>query len=157
MINNCPICNSNDQTFIRNYNSQSKILNGIKLNKCNNCFLVFANPMPPIQIWNQYNSDYFNSAHGGITTNRDTINFFKGIAAVRMKYILNYLKLNSISLNSILEIGPGVGYLAEKWLKHFPNLIYTVVETDSSCYSTLKKLGVNVFNNIEHIVNDIIN
>lgn len=151
MINNCPICNSNDQTFIRNYNSQSKILNGIKLNKCNNCFLVFANPMPPIQIWNQYNYDYFNVAHGGISNDKNTINFFKGMAVIRMKFILNYLKLNSVSINSILEIGPGVGYLAGKWLEFFPNLNYTVVESDQSCNSPLNKLGVNVFNEIEQL------
>ena len=147
----CPICDSNNIIFIRNYNSQSKIFNTVNLTKCNNCFLVFANPMPDIEIWNQYNSDYFNVAHGGISINKNTINFFKGMATVRMKYILDYLNLNSITFNSILEIGPGVGYLAEKWLKFFPNLKYSVVETDSSCHIPLKKLGVNVFNDIEQI------
>ena len=92
----CPICNSNKLSLIRNYHSKSIIFSSVKLTKCNNCFLVFANPMPEIETWNQYNADYFNVAHGGITKNINTINFFKGIAAVRMKYILNYLKLNSI-------------------------------------------------------------
>jgi SAM-dependent methyltransferase len=107
--------------------------------------------MPNIEIWNQYNSDYFNVAHGGISNNRNTINFFKGMATVRMKYILDYLNLNSITFDSILEIGPGVGYLAEKWLKFSPNIKYSVVETDSSCHTALKKLGVNVFIDIEQI------
>ena len=151
MIKICPICSSNNNTYIRNYNSQSKIFNSVNLTKCNNCFLVFANPMPDIEIWNQYNSNYSNAAHGGISNDRHTINFFKGMATVRMKFVLEYLNSNSIKFNSILEIGPGVGYLAEKWLKFFPNLKYSVVETDSSCHIPLKKLGVNVFNNIEQI------
>jgi SAM-dependent methyltransferase len=151
MKNLCPICDSNKTSFIRKYNSQSKIFNTLNLTKCNNCFLVFTNPMPEIDIWNKYNSDYFNVAHGGITNNINTINFFKGIAVVRMKYILNYLNKNSIILNSILEIGPGVGYLAEKWLKFFPNLKYSVVETDTSCHSSLNKIGINVYNNIEDV------
>jgi SAM-dependent methyltransferase len=147
----CPICQSANTIKLREYKSTSSILKSINLTSCNNCFLVFANPMPEIDIWNQYNSDYFNVAHGGITNDTNTINFFKGMAAVRMNYILNYLILNSIVLNSILEIGPGVGYLAEKWLKFFPNIKYSVVETDSSCHSALKKLGVNVFKDIKQI------
>jgi 2-polyprenyl-3-methyl-5-hydroxy-6-metoxy-1,4-benzoquinol methylase len=107
--------------------------------------------MPTQDAWNQYNSDYFNVAHGGIAIDIDAINFFKGMAVVRMKYILNYCKLNSIELNSILEIGPGVGHLAGKWLEFFPKLNYTVVETDKSCYLPLEKLGVSVLNDIEQI------
>ena len=68
-----------------------------------------------------------------------------------MKYILNYCKLNSIELNSILEIGPGVGHLAGKWLEFFPKLNYTVVETDKSCYLSLEKLRVSILNDIEQI------
>jgi 16S rRNA A1518/A1519 N6-dimethyltransferase RsmA/KsgA/DIM1 with predicted DNA glycosylase/AP lyase activity len=68
-----------------------------------------------------------------------------------MKYILNYCKLNSIELNSILEMGPGVGYLAGKWLEFFPKLNYTVVETDKSCYLSLEKLRVSILNDIEQI------
>ena len=66
-----------------------------------------------------------------------------------MKYILNYCKLNSIELNSILEIGPGVGHLAGKWLEFFPKLNYKVVETDKSCYLSLEKLRVSILNDIE--------
>jgi 2-polyprenyl-3-methyl-5-hydroxy-6-metoxy-1,4-benzoquinol methylase len=147
----CPICNFPSSIILRKYKSESSILSKINLSKCNKCELVFASPMPTIDMWEQYNSDYFNVAHGGITNNINTINFFKGIAVVRMKYILNYTNKNSIILNSILEIGPGVGYLAEKWLKFFPNLKYSVVETDTSCHSSLNKIGINVYNNIEDV------
>jgi SAM-dependent methyltransferase len=147
----CPICNFPSSIILRKYKSESNILSKINLTKCNNCELVFASPMPTIDMWERYNSDYFNVAHGGITNNINTINFFKGIAVVRMKYILNYLNKNSIILNSILEIGPGVGYLAEKWLNFFPNLKYSVVETDTSCHSSLNKIGINVYNNIEDV------
>ena len=147
----CPICSNNHKISLREYISNSNVLSNIELTRCKNCELVFANPMPAQDAWNQYNSDYFNVAHGGIAIDLDAINFFKGMAVVRMKYILNYCKLNSIELNSILEIGPGVGHLAGKWLEFFPELNYNVVETDKSCHSSLKKLGVNVLNNIENI------
>lgn len=151
MLSNCPICKSTNIIKLRKYKSTTSILKSIYLFNCNNCKLVFANPMPSIDIWNQYNTNYFNLAHPGISNNTPAINFFKGIAVIRMKFILNYLNLNSIKLDSILEIGPGVGYLAEKWLKFFPNINYSVVETDTSCHYSLKKLGVNVFNEIEQL------
>ena len=91
MKNICPICNSENLNIIRNYNSESKLLRESKLTKCINCSLVFVNPMPDFNLWIQYNNDYFNVAHGGISTDKNTINFFKGIAVVRMKYILEYL------------------------------------------------------------------
>ena len=147
----CPICSSNHKILLRKYKSNSPVLYNIELTRCKNCEMVFSNPMPTQDAWNQYNSDYFNVAHGGIAIDLDAINFFKGMAVVRMKYILNYCKLNSIELNSILEIGPGVGHLAGKWLEFFPKLNYTVVETDKSCYLPLEKLGVSVLNDIEQI------
>lgn len=147
----CPICSSNHRISLRKYKSNSTVLSNIELTKCKNCELVFANPMPTQDAWTLYNSDYFNVAHGGIAIDLNSINFFRGIAVIRMKYILKYFKSNSITLNSILEIGPGVGHLAAKWLEFFPELNYSVVETDKSCHSSLKKLGVNVFNNIENI------
>ena len=151
MIKSCPLCQSDVNISLRKYNSTSQILSNTELTKCGQCELVFANPMPTQDAWTLYNSDYFNVAHGGIAIDLDAINFFKGMAVVRMKYILNYCKLNSIELNSILEIGPGVGHLAGKWIEFFPKISYTVVETDKSCHSSLKKLGVNVLNNIENI------
>ena len=150
-MKDCPICSSNLNTLLRKYNSTSQILSNTELTKCGQCELVFANPMPTQDAWNQYNSDYFNVAHGGIAIDLNAINFFRGVAVVRMKYILNYINTNSIPLNSILEIGPGVGHLAGKWLEFFPKLIYTVVETDKSCHSSLNKLGVNILNCIENI------
>ena len=150
-MTSCPICSSNHKILLRKYKSNSPVLCNIELTRCKNCELVFANPMPTQDAWTLYNSDYFNVAHGGIAIDLSAINFFRGMAVVRMKYILNYINSNSIPLNSILEIGPGVGHLAGKWLEFFPNLNYTVVETDKSCHSSLNKLGVNVLNDIELI------
>ena len=151
MKNICPICNSENLNIIRNYNSESKLLRESKLTKCINCSLVFVNPMPDFNLWIQYNNDYFNVAHGGISTDKNTINFFKGIAVVRMKYILEYLKKYSITINSILEIGPGVGYLAEKFLNLHPGIKYSVIESDNSCFPTLSKLGIKFYNNIDQL------
>lgn len=151
MLNLCPICNSSNLSIIRPYKSNSSIFRLTKLTKCNSCALTFANPMPSRDIWDKYNSDYFNVAHGGIVTDYNTINFFKGIAAIRMIFIIKYLHLYSVKVNSILEIGPGVGYLAEKWLKFHPGIEYSVVETDKSCHKSLDKLGVKVYKNIDEI------
>ena len=45
---------------------------------------------------------------------------------------------------NILEIGPGTGIFAKKWISTYPGSKYYAVETDSSCYPSLKQIGVNI-------------
>jgi SAM-dependent methyltransferase len=140
----CPICNSSIFSVIRKYRSNSKLFHKSFLYKCLNCDFVLTNPKPSDEDLFNYNSNYFISAHGGISKNRDSEAFFESMAIIRFKYIKNYSSLNFNDALSILEIGPGNGHLA-KYIKNTNlNILYDSVEADRHCHSNLLFNGINV-------------
>jgi len=140
----CPICHSTEYSVLRSYRSDKAVFQQLKLAKCNACEMVFVDPMPSEQILEEYNSNYFMTAHGGIPQDVVSQSFFSGIAGLRMRHVENYLQKNRLKVEDILEIGPGTGIFAKKWISKYPGNKYYAVETDTSCYPSLENIGVNI-------------
>ena len=104
--------------------------------------MVFVNPMPSEKVLEDYNSNYFMTAHGGIPQDVVAQSFFSGIAGLRLKHVENYIQKNRLRVSNVLEIGPGTGIFAKKWLNAYPDNNYYAVETDTSCYGSLEGIGV---------------
>jgi SAM-dependent methyltransferase len=140
----CPVCASRDFHFIRKYRSDKAIFREMDLVVCNACGMVYAAPMPSDEVLTEYNSSYFVTAHGGLNTNPAAKSFFSGIAWIRIHHIGKYIQKWKLGVKHILEIGPGSGYLAGNWLHIHPDHQYSAVETDASCHSSLRELGVKL-------------
>ena len=139
---NCPVCGSHHNSELRRYRSSHSIFNSSSLFSCDACTLVFAFPPPSNTELDAYNSSYFYNAHSGLPNNEDVLAYHHGLAHIRKEYISNYLSDREHTVQSILEIGPGVGYLSRCWLENYPNHQYYAFETDDDCRKILKTLGV---------------
>ena len=144
MINQCPICNSKNLDCLRSYKNKYPSFNNLNLFKCSICNLVFVNPMPTDEILAEFNSNYFESAHGGQRLDVASTAFYSGISKLRAMFLNSYINANNISANRILEIGPGPGYFAKNWITNNSDTEYFAIETDETCYNTLTSLGVKL-------------
>ncbi len=140
----CPVCSSDNFATIRQYHSNKEIFQSMDIVRCSACSMVFAHPMPTDEVLTNYNASYFFTAHGGINTNPIATAFFSGIAWIRIGHIEKYIEKFSVAVKSVLEIGPGTGYLAGNWMKIHPHTEYSAIETDTSCHASLEKLGVKI-------------
>jgi SAM-dependent methyltransferase len=146
----CPVCSSNSVKFIRKYSNIHHSFENLNIFSCINCNLVFVNPMPLDEVLFEFNSTYFESAHGGHSGDKASKAFFSGISKLRASYLNSYLCNNEISAKRILEIGPGPGYFANNWLENNPEVEYFAIESDESCYSSLQNFGVKIIQDFEY-------
>lgn len=144
MIQSCPVCGSNDVEIKGAYRGTHPIFTGMKRAHCSLCGMVFAIPMPQDSALEEYNASYFASAHGGQPRNAQATAFFSGIARLRLAQLDRYLGKNNISVSGLLEFGPGPGFFARNFLEKHPETTYMAIETDTSCYTLLKEVGVHL-------------
>ena len=111
--------------------------------------MVFASPMPDETVLLEFNNSYFKSAHGSLPNKRDAVvwSFFTGIAKIRYEFLHQYLRKHRIEVNVLKEVGSGPGFFAENWLMNHPKTRYLVVESDSSCFDSLERLGIKIIKN----------
>lgn len=140
----CPVCGGGDIELQGKYRGQHPAFAGMHRAHCHRCLMVFATPMPGQEILQQYNASYFNSAHGGKPQGAATLAFFSGIARLRLAHLERYLLSQQVSVSQVLEIGPGPGWFARCWLAQNPGRTYRAIETDSSCHSALREIGVQL-------------
>lgn len=148
MIEPCPVCGSADVKVIGAYHGTHPIFTGLKRVHCCSCGMVFADPMPGEELLGQYNASffasYFASVHGNHTRDPLSMAFFSGIAHLRIFYITRYLDKYNINVSVLLEVGPGQGFFARNFLEKHPETTYMAIETDTSCYTSLKEMGVRL-------------
>ena len=144
MTKRCPVCGSEEVGVKRLFRATHPAYAGLQLAYCLRCELVFASPMPSSDALIHYNSSYFDSAHGGHSMGRTTLAFFAAIARLRADHLLRYLAARNLPADRVLEVGPGSGHFARAWLGRFPDTSYFALETDSTCYPSLRELGVNL-------------
>lgn len=144
MDNSCPVCQSSDTKISEVYRGVNPAFQEMNRAQCRVCGLSFASPMPDERELSDYNSRYFEEAHGGTTTNITALAFFKAIGRLRQAYLETYLMSRQLAITTVLEIGPGQGFFASSWLEHYPHSIYLAKETDISCHSNLNLMGVQV-------------
>jgi hypothetical protein len=137
----CPLCTSPSSKFIKPYAHNSDFFQDKEIRECFNCSMQYIYPMPKEEDWNAYNTSYFMNAHGGLITSPWIKAYNIGVAKVRFCQIIDWIKTSQIEVKSILEIGPGQGFLMREWLTHFPETKYYVVESDSSTHAELSHFG----------------
>jgi SAM-dependent methyltransferase len=153
-MKNCLICNSENIVSLRSYKSKSELFLNKVLMKCNTCNLAFASPLPSDNELTSYNSKYFLNAHGGISTHPIVISFHSGINNIRANHILDSINHPNIKINKILEIGPGLGFIMEYFKKKYPDVEYSIIESDLENLEKLKKLASNYFVDIDVVPNN---
>lgn len=140
----CPACKGAEINIVRPYRYIHAIYKEMHLAKCRSCTLVFSIPMPSDDSLKEFNSSYFDSAHGGLQQSAVALAFFKGIAKIRAAHLNKFLVKNSIEVRHVLEIGPGHGFFAENWISKHPNIRYYAMETDTTCHNYLRQLNVEL-------------
>ena len=140
----CPVCEASESKIIGDYIATSDLLSGYYLSVCQSCDFTFLSPELSSSAWDEYNSKYFLSAHGGVNRAPITLAFHEGIAKIRLAHIKREIGLSKLSLSRVLEIGPGMGHFADAFLKASPNVDYYAVESDSSVWPELVKKGIKV-------------
>ena len=152
----CPVCNSSNTGFVQHYRANNKLFENMDIVQCNKCSVHYASPAPEQKKIDEFNNSYFSTAHGGVSSEKITQAFFSAISKLRYHYIQDYIKSNNLNINKILEIGPGLGYLAIHWKKQNPAADYFVVETDVSCHDKLIQNDIQVLadNGLENLSND---
>lgn len=138
----CPVCANQKNTCLRDYRSSGNFFNDLSLMSCGECSLVFAYPPPSQSVLDTYNKNYFQNAHLGLPKSEEAILFQKALAQLRKEYIASYISRGGHTVNNILELGPGLGYLAQSWLQEYPHHQYYVFETDEDCRNLLEPQGV---------------
>jgi SAM-dependent methyltransferase len=106
--------------------------------------MVFAWPMPDPHALAAYNSGYFINAHGGTAANPVAVAFHSAINLLRVAHVERFLATCNVGVQSVLEIGAGGGQFARHWLARHPQTRYHAIETDASCHSTLREIGVTL-------------
>jgi SAM-dependent methyltransferase len=140
----CPICRSSNTRHMAKFRYENPIFSDCSLAICAECEMIFASPMPSEATLLAYNANYFSAAHGGQPTNRLAIAFFAGIARIRHAFVNRFLGKHQITVNKVLEVGPGPGLFARSWLQDMPQTGYFAVETDESCHQALGELGAQI-------------
>jgi SAM-dependent methyltransferase len=152
----CPVCSSEDKSFLKKYQYKSAVFSNCKIVVCNNCSMEFADPMPADETLHQYNANYFENAHGGISVNPLTMAFHSAINLLRVIYVESFQKKINRPVKNVLEIGPSVGNFAKHWLmRNNETARYVVIESDVICHPALRGLGVEVYAGIDQLPVDI--
>ena len=116
--------------------------------------MVFAAPMPDEVAWADYNSSYFDNAHGGVATHPVATAFHSAINQIRVAHVEEYLRDKQLSVSSVLEVGPGGAEFARQWLARHPLTAYHAVESDTGCHARLAGLGIQVVTGPEDLVGE---
>ena len=140
----CPVCADNNTNIVAPFRFQNPVFTGCSRGVCADCGMVFASPMPSDAALSSYNASYFSTAHGGQPTSPLVIAFSSGIARLRLAFVKRFLGRQQITVDRVLELGPGPGFFARSWMEQFPGSVYSVVETDSSCHGSLQALGAHL-------------
>lgn len=152
----CPVCGGCNTRTIAPFRYQNPVFAGCFRAACVDCDMVFASPMPADAALSAYNASYFSTAHGGQPTSPLVLAFSSGIARLRLAFVRLFLARHQIAVDRVLELGPGPGFFARSWMEKFPDSVYSVVETDSSCYESLQVLGVQLVGATDVVPTDLV-
>jgi SAM-dependent methyltransferase len=153
-MNYCPVCNSISLNFLREYKGRSSLFIDKKLMKCKGCDFVFALPLPDNKELAEYNSKYFLNAHGGNSTHPIAVAFHSAINKIRANHVLDYAKGSGVTIKKVLEIGPGLGFILKYFKDQYPEVDYSIIESDVENLSKLKNLALSYFENLDDAPKD---
>jgi SAM-dependent methyltransferase len=146
----CPICLGDRTRWDRPYKGSHKIFVGKSLCACEDCGLVFADPLPSAGEWDVYNSAFFSESESGLADDHPAIPFFEEVARIRLRHIEARISPKPMP-SAVLEIGPGPGYFCQAYIDRNPGVRYRAVETDPVCYDALRARGVEAVGDLAEI------
>jgi SAM-dependent methyltransferase len=147
-MTDCPVCRKPNASVLGPYRHTHPALAGIQRALCQRCGMVFAAPMPDPDAWVNYNSSYFDNAHGGVATDGVVTAFHSAINQIRCAHVEMYLQEQQLAVASVFEVGPGGAEFAEKWLTENPSTAYHAIESDTACHTRLATLGVHAIKDL---------
>lgn len=101
----CPLCGSNEQMFVSS--SMQHDLN-LPTVICTRCTLVFTNPMPKRETYEQFYTESYAGLYGHIAPQASKQRH--QVLPVRIKWWLTHIeRLRPLSGARLLEVGPGKG------------------------------------------------
>lgn len=152
MTETCPICASADIAPIGAYRGNAPALEGLTKMSCGRCGMVFVSPMPSAEVWDAYNANYFETAHGsGIDSPRARA-FRNGLAKIRVAQVL--ANLAPMRPQRVLEVGAGYGEFLAVYRDAVPEVDYAVVDTDAEARRALAAKGATVHAGLDDVPAD---
>lgn len=148
---NCPVCGRSEIEIAGPYRNLHPSYAGLHRAHCRSCDMMFAAPMPSDEAMEEFNATYFDSAHDGLAQTSEALAFFNAVSKIRGIHLEKFLAKKNLTAASILEIGPGHGFFANNWLLKNPETSYNGLETDKSCYSSLKNYGVKLIDSFSKV------
>lgn len=141
-LTKCPLCESNEIDGFLHTKDYFFTLEKFTIERCNNCSLVFTNPLPPYdQLPKYYDTENYLSHNSSKSTFIDIIYRTARFLNIRSKYKL----VNKfIDTSTVLDIGSGTGELLSYFKKK--GWKTTGIEPNKAARNlSIKKYGLSVF------------
>ena len=143
----CPSCSSVGEYYC-SYQGTHPIFTDKNIHTCTHCGLYYVVEMPSPEDLFDYNSLYWTNAHSHIPSQTFDNPWFALLASLRYDYLSEFISMDSAS---ILEIGPGEGYLARHISSRHSDVIYDVLESDSNTRAMLFTFCDSIYDHISAI------
>lgn len=142
----CPICKSTDVKYIDAYKTYTSIDNdyfkNMKIFTCNICNLSFADPIPNKELLEKYYSTVYRRKGGpfcNINPEKVTFNEWQNSQYAYISLFFNFKKLDTV-----LDIGPGYGFLLREIRKNHKDIKLIAADIDFDRIKYLKKYNIEL-------------
>lgn len=142
----CPNCSSNQINVIDDYKpftrEDAKYFPNMKIIQCRDCKLGFASPVPSKSILNDfYTHIYRKSGRPHYIDNPESIKFDPWQNS-QYNYISQFINIEKIK--TILDIGPGYGFLLREFRRNNKNLRLIAADPDIRSLKYLEKYRIEI-------------
>lgn len=155
MNKQCIYCESSKLDFVDDYKyeivSDSKYLGDMKIYKCNECDLIFSQPMPDIKKLDFFYKRIYRDIQRPHYYSK-FIKKYSYLFDINLEYV-SFLTSNIDfnKINTIFDFGAGLGNLGYVLKKQYKHLEIFCLENDINCQDTLKNRGYKNFKNLDEI------
>lgn len=140
----CIYCKSGNVFKVDRYKclaeEDERYFDNMNIYKCHSCNLTFAHPIPSDDMLNEfYTKIYRKKGRPHYISNSEKISF-NGWSNAQFAYISQYFDFKSAG--TVLDVGPGYGFLLREIGKHHPHLRLVGIDPDMSSLQYLNDLGI---------------
>jgi len=140
----CPACDIiTDTKHISKYSNKDKIFDNKNLYQCQDCKLVFIDPMPSMEELDFYYKNIW-------ITYKEAELTYQIQADERFKYLLRHIDMRRC--RAVLDVGSGHGYLYESFKKNgFMNIDFHATDPNPDNLHRLKSRGIDAYADLKEI------